>query len=209
MNWQFISFFGDSTVILPSMVVTLVILLVSRSSRTLALQWGVLFGFTGFIVSLSKLAFMGWGIGIPALNFTGFSGHSALSMAFWPIFLWVLASAALPALRLSAALIGYLLAAFIGYSRLAVHAHSVSEVVAGLTLGAAASLGFFILQTAKTDRVSLRRIFFGVIIVPLCLLNTGAKAPTQSLLGELAVRIGPLDKVYTRGEMLDTLLEKR
>ena len=30
-----------------------------------------------------KLAFMGWGIGIRELDFTGFSGHTALSTAFW------------------------------------------------------------------------------------------------------------------------------
>jgi len=44
------------------------------------------FGITGAIVSASKLAFMGWGIGIRELDFTGFSGHSALFAAFWPIF---------------------------------------------------------------------------------------------------------------------------
>jgi len=48
------------------------------------------FGITGAIVSASKLAFMGWGIGIRELDFTGFSGHSALFAVFWPIFLWLL-----------------------------------------------------------------------------------------------------------------------
>lgn len=33
-----------------------------------------------------------------------------------------------------------------------------------------------------------------MVIIPALLLNTGAKAPTQSLLNEIAVKIGPLEK---------------
>ena len=43
---------------------------------------GVAFGITGTVVCISKLAFMGWGIGIREIDFTGFSGHTALSTAF-------------------------------------------------------------------------------------------------------------------------------
>jgi hypothetical protein len=39
-----------------------------------------------------------------------------------------------------------------------------------------------------------------LIIIPV-LLNTGAKAPTQSLLGEIAVKLGPLEKPFTRADM--------
>ncbi|MBD3720264.1 phosphatase PAP2 family protein [Klebsiella pneumoniae] len=37
----------------------------------------------------------------------------------------------------------YVLAAVVGYSRLVIHAHSVSEVIAGLLLGAAGSALFW------------------------------------------------------------------
>jgi hypothetical protein len=40
-----------------------------------------------------------------------------------------------------------------------------------------------------------------LIIIPAALLNTGAKAPTQSLLGDIAVKIGPLEKPFTRADM--------
>jgi hypothetical protein len=40
-----------------------------------------------------------------------------------------------------------------------------------------------------------------LIIIPVVLLNTGAKAPTQSLLGEIAVKLGPLEKPFTRADM--------
>ncbi len=64
MNWQLISFFGDSTVLLPSAAALFIVLMLRKTSRLLAWQWSLLFGITGAIVCASKLAFMGWGLGI-------------------------------------------------------------------------------------------------------------------------------------------------
>lgn len=196
---------GDSGLILPTQLVILVVLLILTSSRILAVQWAVLFGITGLVVCLSKLAFMGWGIGIAEFNFTGFSGHSALSAAFWPVFLWLMATAVCPGMRFGAAIMGYFLAGLVGYSRLVINAHSASEVIAGLALGALASSTFFILQAGKTRRLAIPRAFLFIFILPLCLLIKGEKAPTQFLLGEIALMIGPRDTIYTREEMLHTL----
>ena len=99
MNWQVVTFFGDSTVLLPSAAVLFIVLFLRKDSKQVAWHWALLFGITGAIVCASKLAFMGWGIGIRELDFTGFSGHTALSTAFWPIFLWLLCVRATPAFR--------------------------------------------------------------------------------------------------------------
>ncbi|HAT1612984.1 TPA: phosphatase PAP2 family protein [Raoultella planticola] len=204
MNWQWVSFFGDSTVLLPSAAAVFMVLLLRRPSRQIAWQWGLLFGITGAIVSASKLAFMGWGIGIRELDFTGFSGHTALSTAFWPIFLWLLCARGSVALRRTAMGMGYLLAGLVGYSRLAIHAHSPSEVIAGLLLGACGSALFLLLQRNSSRVVDAQLSWGGVlslIIIPVVLLNTGTKAPTQSLLGEIAVKLGPLEKPFTRADL--------
>ena len=204
MNWQWVSFFGDSTVLLPSAAAVFMVLFLRRPSRQIAWQWGLLFGITGAIVSATKLAFMGWGIGIRELDFTGFSGHTALSTAFWPIFLWLLCARGSIALRRIAMVMGYLLAGLVGYSRLAIHAHSPSEVIAGLLLGAIGSALFLLLQRNSSRVVDAQLSWGGVlslIIIPVVLLNTGAKAPTQSLLGEIAVKLGPLEKPFTRADM--------
>ena len=204
MNWQWVSFFGDSTVLLPSAAAVFMVLFLRRPSRQIAWQWGLLFGITGAIVSASKLAFMGWGIGIRELDFTGFSGHTALSTAFWPIFLWLLCARGSIALRRTAMVMGYLLAGFVGYSRLAIHAHSPSEVIAGLLLGAIGSALFLLLQRNSSRVVDAQLSWGGVhslIIIPFVLLNTGTKAPTQSLLGEIAVKLGPLEKPFTPADM--------
>lgn len=203
MNWQWVSFFGDSTVLLPSAAAVFMVLFLRRPSRQIAWQWGLLFGITGAIVSASKLAFMGWGIGIRELDFTGFSGHTALSTAFWPIFLWLLCARGSIALRRTAMVMGYLLAGLVGYSRLAIHAHSPSEVIAGLLLGACGTL-FLLLQRNSSRVVDAQLSWGGVlslIIIPVVLLNIGTKAPTQSLLGEIAVKLGPLEKPFTRADM--------
>lgn len=204
MNWQFVSFFGDSTVLLPSAAVLFTVLLLCKASRALAWQWALLYGITGAIVCISKLAFMGWGIGIRELDFTGFSGHTALSTAFWPILLWLLSSRMSPWVRYAAVFLGYILAGFVGYSRLMIHAHSVSEVVSGFILGACGGLIFLLLQwrapTSRNAQLSWTGAL-SVVIIPLMLLNTGVKAPTQSLLGEFATMIGPLDKPFTRADL--------
>lgn len=204
MNWQWVSFFGDSTVLLPSAAALFVVLLLRRPSRLLAWQWGLLFGITGTIVCASKLAFMGWGVGIREIDFTGFSGHTALSAAFWPIFLWLLCARGTVALRRVAIVAGYMLAGLVGFSRLAIHAHSTSEVVAGLVLGSCGSALFLLFQRRGSCAVDARLSWGGLlslIIIPAALLNTGVKAPTQSLLGEIAVKLGPLEKPFTRSDL--------
>ena len=205
MSWSFISFFGDSAVVLPTMLATLIILFLIKPFRTLALQWGALFAATGLVVTLSKLAFMGWGIGIAALNFTGFSGHAALSMAFWPVFLWVIACAVSSQIRKVAAVAGVLLALLIGYSRLEVHAHSLSEVLAGLALGAVAGGCLLILKAGKRQPLQINHLFLLILLIPCAMFVRGEKAPTQSLLGQIATIVGGREKVYTREEMLRTL----
>ncbi|EFJ67774.1 PAP2 family protein [Escherichia coli MS 175-1] len=208
MNWQLISFFGDSTVLLPSAAALFIVLMLRKTSRLLAWQWSLLFGITGAIVCASKLAFMGWGLGIRELDYTGFSGHSALSAAFWPIFLWLLSARFSAGVQKAAVAAGYALAAVVGYSRLVIHAHSVSEVIAGLLLGAAGSALFLLLQKRTTPSESVSISWSGVaclVMVPLILLHSGNKAPTQSLLGQVATAIGPLDKPFTRTDLHEAL----
>ncbi|EQC0102060.1 TPA: phosphatase PAP2 family protein [Klebsiella michiganensis] len=204
MNWQVVTFFGDSTVLLPSAAVLFIVLFQRKDSKQLAWHWALLFGITGAIVCASKLAFMGWGIGIRELDFTGFSGHTALSSAFWPILLWLLCARATPALRFTAVIAGYALAGLVGYSRLMVHAHSTSEVIAGLLLGATGSAIFLLLQSRVRATHTVQLSFSSLasmVMIPALLLNTGAKAPTQSLLSEIAVKIGPLEKPFTRADL--------
>ncbi|CAI0867130.1 phosphatase PAP2 family protein [Serratia ficaria] len=201
MNWHFLTFFGDSTLLLPSAAIVFIILILSPASRKPTWQWVLLFGGVGAVVCISKLAFMGWGIGSREFDFTGFSGHSALSASIWPVMLWLLTGKCSPVIRRLAIAVGYLLALAVGYSRLMIHVHSTSEVITGLTLGFIVSSTFLLLQRgAEPPRLSYRKIAVAVA-VPLLLINTGKAAPTQGLLEQIAVTISPASKPFTRADL--------
>ncbi len=127
----------------------------SPATRAAGWQWALIFGFTGGVVCLSKLAFMGWGIGSERYDFTGFSGHSALAASIWPPLLWTLTGRFSHPIRSIALLTGWILPFAIGVSRLEIRVHSVSEVISGLILGYLASALFLRLQRSKNAPASL------------------------------------------------------
>ncbi|MEO8729107.1 MAG: phosphatase PAP2 family protein, partial [Rhodoferax sp.] len=133
--------FGEMGIILPlAAALTLWMLASTRAIRPV-LCWLVPLGLAVGITTLSKIAFIGWGLGIAALDFTGFSGHAMFSAAIYPVLGYTLAAqwSRQPRTHFWAMLGGYALALVIGWSRVHIHVHSVSEVVAGLALGASAS----------------------------------------------------------------------
>lgn len=201
MNWHFLTFFGDSMLLLPCAAIVFIILLLSPTSRKPTWQWMLLFGGVGAVVCVSKLAFMGWGIGSRQWDFTGFSGHSALSASIWPVLLWLLCGRFSSPVRRTAVIVGYLLAAVVGYSRLVIHAHSTSEVITGLALGFIVSSTFLILQRGtQPPRLSYRKIAV-TLALPLVLINSGTAAPTQGLLERIAVTIAPVEKPFVRADL--------
>ena len=203
MNWHWLTFFGDSMLLLPCAALIVALLLWKADTRRTCWQWLLLFGAAGTIVVISKLAFMGWGIGSQVFDFTGFSGHSALSASIWPVMIWILTSRAPRRLRLAAVVGGYCLALAVGVSRVVIHAHSVSEVIAGLALGFAISTSFLLLQYSRHTHI--HHLSFGqltaVLLLPLLLVIQGKKAPTQGLLEHIAATVAPTGRVYTRADL--------
>jgi membrane-associated phospholipid phosphatase len=130
--WRTLSALGDSRWLLPMALV----LLISLPRADARLKWGWLLAIavTAGVTLASKVAFMGWGIGIRSVHFTGFSGHAAMSSVVYPVVGALLAGPAKRARAIGMA-IGVLLATAIGWSRIPLHAHSLSEVIAGLMLG--------------------------------------------------------------------------
>jgi membrane-associated phospholipid phosphatase len=200
--WQAITWFGDSGFLLPTALLIALWLFVDTSSRAVAAQWVLLFGACGFIVMLSKIAFMGWGLGSASLNFTGFSGHTALATSVWPVLLWVATSRLRPRPRLAAAAMGWCLAVGIGMSRLALEVHSNSEVVAGALLGTLASMSFLWLQrSAPLQLWGKRWMLLGAAGLMAALMH-GRPAPTQGALEVLSARLAGIDKPFTRRDLL-------
>jgi membrane-associated phospholipid phosphatase len=107
-----------------------------------ALVWCLLIATGMLLVVMSKIAFLGWGLGICALDFTGFSGHATRAMAIGPIFFYLTLRKASRVLRITGVLLGIMFGIAIGISRLVLHVHSISEVIAGWILGGGVAFVF-------------------------------------------------------------------
>ncbi|MEM5345313.1 phosphatase PAP2 family protein [Paraburkholderia azotifigens] len=133
--WMAISNLGDAAMTLPLAIVCVVWLTRSMTGSRVAFSWSVLLVAAMLLVGISKILYAGSGMQIEAINFRMISGHTMLASAVWPMsFLLTLHDGR--ANRRSAALCsGIAIAALIGVSRVFDEAHSVSEVIAGWTLG--------------------------------------------------------------------------
>ncbi|RTQ91258.1 MULTISPECIES: phosphatase PAP2 family protein [Stenotrophomonas] len=134
--WRTLSALGDSRWLLPMALVLLITL--PRADVRLKWRWLLAIAVTAGVTLASKLAFMGWGIGIKSVHFTGFSGHAAMSSVVYPVVGALLAGSGKHARAIGLAT-GVLLATAIAWSRIPLHAHSLSEVIAGLALGLSCS----------------------------------------------------------------------
>ncbi len=166
--WRTLSALGDSRWLLPMALVLLFTL--PRADARLKWRWLLAIAVTAGITLASKLAFMGWGIGIKSMHFTGVSGHAAMSSVIYPVVGALLAGPGKRARAIGLA-IGVLLATAIAWSRIPLHAHSLSEVISGLMLGLGCST-WAVRTTSFIDRpppiVTVGAAFAGMIL-PLTL----------------------------------------
>lgn len=200
--WHSLTWFGDSGFLLPAALWIAVWLGIRSATRPVAFLWIALFGIGSSLIAASKIAFLGWGIGSAALNFTGFSGHTAISASVWPVACWLTASRWEHRIRVLAASLGLFVAALIGASRLAIYAHSKSEVAAGFALGLIVS-GTFLWQQ---HRLPHPRVNWTLVVLSLCMpmlfLRPGNPAPTQGALELIAIRLAGIERPYTRDDLL-------
>ena len=131
---------GDLGLVMPAAAAIGTALLAARGWR-MALWWGLLFGLGAALVGASKIAFLGWGGGWPALSFKSFSGHATGAMAVLPMLSYLLLYSLAPRLRHAGAGAGVLLALCVALLLVLFGEHSTSEALAGCLLGAMASMG--------------------------------------------------------------------
>jgi membrane-associated phospholipid phosphatase len=175
--WTAITAFGDFAVMAPAALAIMLWLFVAGEGR-LAFWWGTLFAAGMGAVVATKIAFIGWGVGIDALDFTGISGHAMRAGAVLPVMSYLALQKSSPALRAGGVSLGFAGAILIGISRLEVHAHSVSEVVSGMLLGSAVALGFMRMAGAMGSHV-LNRTRIALSLIALLAASCTGPAPTQ------------------------------
>jgi membrane-associated phospholipid phosphatase len=189
--------------------------LVGARCWRLALAWCLLFGGALGVAAASQVAFLGWGIGVRALDFTGFSGHATRAAAVFPVALFLLLERrglrredrrkdARPggqdrrsggALR-AAVLAGAVLAAAVAVARVKVGAHSGSEAAAGCLLGLACA-GLFIARTRAARDRSPQPLLLGLLAAAL-LLPRADPVYTHQWLAAAALKLSGNDRVWLR-----------
>ena len=135
--WQALTRLGEAQILLPLMLAVAGWLAWRQGARRLALAWAGCTALAALLTTASKLAFIGYGIGWPAWDFTGLSGHAMFAAAVLPVLARLAVGAQGPAA--AALAMGLALAGLVAGSRVAVGAHSVSEVLLGAAVGALAS----------------------------------------------------------------------
>jgi membrane-associated phospholipid phosphatase len=197
--WPLMSRLGQAEVVLPCMLTLGLWFAVDRERRTTMIWLASLLSAVVITVA-TKIAFLGWGVGIASLDFTGISGHSMLAAAIWPILLMALTTRHQVNLRPAAALLGYILAALVAVSRVMVGVHSSSEALAGFVLGSLVS-GTVLLSALPTRRIApgllSLALAFWLVIAPLQMPTS----KTHGLITRLAMQLSNRSQPYSRDHL--------
>lgn len=161
--WIKLVYLGDSAIMLPAAAAVAAWLATGRAPK-LAILWSILFLLGLALVGTSKIAFLGWGAGLPAINFKAFSGHAMRTTAVMPVLLYLMTQKLPIAGRISGVALGLLAGVGMCLLLLAFDYHSLSEVLAGWGVGAAVSLTFIRMMLAH-PAIGLHRW-----LLPVCLL---------------------------------------
>lgn len=197
--WNSISFTADMAVMGPAGVAIALWLLVSRQWR-LVFSWSLWYGGGLLVVAISKLAFIGWGMGSSALDFTGFSGHAMRAGAVFPVFMYVLLQRADGRWRHAGIALGVAYAVLVAIARVLSHAHSVSEAVSGCLLGLAMGAGFIWSARGAVDIAVSRALVLASLAVMAVLSFKAEPVPTELWLHKIAMRLSGHERVFSRAD---------
>jgi len=199
--WHLVTRLGEAQVALPLALLMAASRARHAETRPGAFQWIALLAIAVLVTAATKLAFIGWGIGSPALNFTGISGHTMFAAAIYPPLLSALASGRSARTRHLAVGAGCIVALLVGVSRVVLATHSVSEVLAGWLAGGLVSVAV----VGRGMSVPARLDVIIVAVAALWMTLMPAAAPTfdtHSLVTRMALQLSGHERPYTRRALL-------
>ena len=147
MSWKLIIDIGHTAVALP-LAAAIAAWLVTGRAWKLALCWCLMFAAGLGLVALSKIAYLGWDAGIPAIGFKALSGHALCTTAVIPVLLFVLLQGAPGSWRRGGVILGIWISVGLGVLLVRFDYHTASEVLASFMLGTLISLGYMRLAEA-------------------------------------------------------------
>ncbi|WP_374359707.1 phosphatase PAP2 family protein [Pseudoduganella danionis] len=196
MWWHGLSMVGSLAVTGP-IGVAIAIWLIAGRSWHLTAAWCALFGAGMALVVATKVAFMGWGVGVEAVEFAGFSGHAMRAAAVFPVALFLLVRTRALPWRVAATAAGVALAVLIAISRVYVEAHSVSESVTGCILGLLVAVSFIWYASVQQHMAMSRWLL--LMCLPIVLIAPRVEpVPAEQWIAQLAMHLSGRDQTYTR-----------
>ncbi|RKR37475.1 phosphatase PAP2 family protein [Paraburkholderia sp. BL17N1] len=196
--WYSITSLGSAGMTLPLAFAIALWLAVGYTWR-MAAGWLLLLGAAIGIVTVTKLAFLGWGVGVRELDFTGVSGHAMLSTAVYPVVLFLMLLPTRPIIRLAGVLLGLAAGIAVGLSRVVLSAHSPSEAITGCLTGAITALVFVRLAWhAEPGRLSALPVAVSMMV--LAVLAHGVHVPTQRWVTHIALKVSGHDRPFIRAK---------
>lgn len=199
--WQKITFLGGiqfSGSI--ALAIAFAFLIGTVRSWRLTICWCSLFCGVMIVALCSQVAFLGWGIGINQINFSGFSGHATRAAAVFPVVFFLIFEHKQRRLKLTGILFGVLVAILVAVSRISIGAHSISESLAGIVLGLVAPLILIPKIQNKQTKAITPMIMAACIIFPFFALQRNIifiSSPHQFVI-ELALNLSGHDHPYSR-----------
>lgn len=139
--WVKIVHLGDAAIMIPTAAAVMTYLVAVGAWR-MAWRWLLLFTLGIGLVVVSKIAFLGWGYGIRALDFKALSGHATSATAVIPVTFYLLLQRTPSMLRAFGVILGIVCGVIVGILVIALNKHSVSEAIAGCLVGVTVSLAF-------------------------------------------------------------------
>ncbi len=136
MDWAKLYHLGDLTLTIPAACAVAAWLVAARAWRA-AGGWLLAFGLALALVAATKIAFMGWATGLPALHFKALSGHATGFTAAVPTLCWLLAAPLGRQARAAGALAALAVGVAVAVALVRAGEHTPAEALAGWLIGAA------------------------------------------------------------------------
>lgn len=197
--WPVVTHMGSASVLMPTVALAATGLWQSQQ-RVAVHTWLLALALAVLVTIVSKILFLGWGIGIASLDFTGVSGHTLLAASVLPVlFGWLLATEE-DRPSVAGAAFGMLAALGVAASRVILGAHSVSEVVLACLLGITVSRATLAVMDGPARRpwfVRLSPLFFLLALGT----PTSSYLPTHNWEIRIALFLSGNDEPYTRDHL--------
>jgi membrane-associated phospholipid phosphatase len=196
--WYVTSSLGGVSVTLPLTIAIALWLAVGYSSR-LALGWVALIACGASVAIVTKLAFLGWGIGVRDWDFTGLSGHAVMSTAIYPVAFFLVLLPTRTAIRIAGIVAGFCVGIAISFSRVMVEAHSPSEAIFGCLMGAVTALLFIRMawHTAHSRHpLSILPVMMSLVVLIAAFHNI--HIPTHRWVEHIALKVSGHTRPFVR-----------